>query len=221
MKTTIQQLSILSLIFLFTTFNGQTKSLRELLLESDIVAVTEKIPDPFYPKEKFVAFSDFEKMTVVDSVRVVSYLKKGKKDLQGQKLLVNTDLKNGFFNIIPTIREPEIISPYDRNPPKKKTILFAKVQKEFTETLYFKEINEDSIAEIEKFMGWMNEVQKQKTEAEKCQSYIKKISYFETILWAMHFHILKTSCCPIPLLCCTTKEKRHNQPFSPRKNGKN
>jgi len=190
----MKKLSILGLILLFTTFNGQTKSLRELLLSSDIVAITEKIPDTFYPKEKFFAFSDNEKMTVVDSVKIISYLKKGKKDLQGQKFLVNTDLKNGFFNIIPTIKTPEIISPYNKNPPKKRTILFAKTQKEFTEVLYFKEIDEDYIVEIEKFMAWMSEVQKQKSEAEKCQSYIKKyflfrnitvgngLSYFENIL---------------------------------------
>ena len=176
----MRKISILSLILFFATFNGQTKSLRELLLESDIVAITEKISDPFYPKATFVAFSDSKKMTVVDSVKVISYLKKGKKDLHGQKLLVNTDLRNAFFNVIPTIKVPEIISPYDRNPPKKKTILFAKTQKEYSEVLYFVELNEDNVTEIENFMVVMNDVQKQKNEAEKCKLYINK--YFE-FLW--------------------------------------
>lgn len=188
----MKKLLLLNLVFLFTTFSGQTKSLRELLLESDIVAVTEKIPDPFYPKEEFVAFSDFEKMTVVDSVKIISYLKKEKKDLQGQKFLIK-GLRNGFHF---SMRNPEVVRILYPNQslPKTKTILFAKSQKEFKEVLYFKEIDEYYIAEIEKFMLWMNEVQKQKTEAEKCQSYIKKyfllrnisvgngFSYFENIL---------------------------------------
>lgn len=79
----IKLLSTIILIFVSIITFGQTKSLRELLLESDVVAVTEKIPDPFFPEEKFIAFSDYEKMTVVDSVKIISYLKKGKK---GKKL---------------------------------------------------------------------------------------------------------------------------------------
>lgn len=189
----IKLFSTVTLISVSIITSGQTKSLRELLLESDIVAVTEKIPDPFFPKEKFIAFSDYGKMTVVDSVKVISYLKKGKKDLKGQRFLIDTNHKNGFHS---NMRIPEVVRVLNPNqsPPKTKTILFAKSQKEFTEVLYFKEIDEDYIAEIEKFMVWMNEVQKQKTEAEKCQSYIKKyfllrnstlsngLSYFENIL---------------------------------------
>lgn len=179
MKNTIKKISILNLIFLFTAFSGQTKSFRELLLESDIVAVTEKIPDPFYPTKKFVTFSDYEKMTAVDSVKIISYLKKGKKDLKGQKFLIDTNDGNAFYQkmLVPIPVLP--ISHFDKSQPKKETILFLKTHREYKEVLYFQELDEDRIPEIEKFMVWMNEVQKQKTEAEKCQSYIKK--YFSLL----------------------------------------
>ena len=152
---------------------GQSKSLRELLLEANIVAITENFPDPFYPNEQKISISDHETLTLVDSVRIISYLKKVKIDLSNQKLVIKSNLANGFFD---NLRKPELvepISPYSK-PPIYKTILFANTQKDFTEVLYFKEMNEQNFENIENFILWIDTIKKLKNEEEKCKQYISK-----------------------------------------------
>jgi len=67
----------------------------------------------------------------------------------------------------------EPISPYTK-PLVYKTILFAKTQKDFSEVLYFKEIDEERLINIENFTIWMENTQKEKNEEERCRLYINK-----------------------------------------------
>lgn len=157
---------------------GQTKSLRELLLESDLVAVTEKIPNPFYPNENKISFSDHQSAILIDSLKIISYFKKGKIDLSKHKVIIKTDLDNGFFQ---SVKQPGPIEPVNPNtqPIIYKTILFAKTHKNFVEVLYYLEMNEKDLTNIENFILWMNNTQKVKNEEEKCELYLKK--YFSML----------------------------------------
>ena len=58
--------SVLLLCTLLTF--GQSKSLRELILDADIIAITEKIPDPFHSDRKEIAVSDHKKIIELDAV---------------------------------------------------------------------------------------------------------------------------------------------------------
>lgn len=60
---------------------GKTKSLRELVLEADIIAIVDRIPDPFFSNDNKIALSDHQTVVVLDSVQIISHLKKGKTDL--------------------------------------------------------------------------------------------------------------------------------------------
>lgn len=170
---TIKYALFIILLLCSSLTSGQTKSLRELFLEADVVAITEKFPNPFFPNEKKMALSDYQNVTIVDSIHIISYFKKGKKDLSSQKLIIKTDLGNAFFQ---NFRKPEVVeplSPYTK-PLAYKTIFFAKTQKYFSELLYFKEIDEEHLTNIENFIIWMENTQKEKNEEERCRLYINK-----------------------------------------------
>ena len=179
---------------LSTVTFGQSKSLRELILEADVIAITDKIPDPFFPNQRKVAINDHQSLTVLDSVRVVSFLKKGKKELAVKNLRITNNLANGFFQSMQTLEFIEPPNPRSK-PLRYETILFAKTQKDFTEVLYFKEINEYQITDVKNFVLWVDEAEKQKDDGERCKLYITKylsllernnpqqgIQFFENIL---------------------------------------
>ncbi|MFD2907635.1 hypothetical protein ACFSX9_02700 [Flavobacterium ardleyense] len=175
--------------FYSTLTFGQTKSLRELLLEVDLVAITEKIPDPFYPYERKIALNDHQAVILVDSVKIISYLKKGNKNLSTQKFIIIKDSENGFLQ---SILAPEAIIPISLYNKQQvyKTILFAKIQKYFTEVHYFKEMDEINFTTIENFMHWVENTQKLKSEEERCKLYIEKyLSMLErnTVCEGFHF----------------------------------
>ncbi|SHF23346.1 hypothetical protein [Pedobacter caeni] len=174
---------------------GQRKSVRELLAVSDIVAVTEHFPDPFYPNEKKIAFSNHQAMTVVDSVKVIAYLKKGKKGLEGRRTFINNQSRNSFYDIlrVPTIMIPVYAS--DEKPPIHKTLLFARTWNDHVEVLFFVDLNENIIPEMKKFIDWDGGIQKLNNKSEECRLYIEKylsmlesnevgpyFPYFENIL---------------------------------------
>lgn len=163
------------ILFLGTlSASAQRWSLRELLATADIVAITASFPDPFFPDERKIAFSDHKTMTAVDSVQIISYLKKGKKAVQLRKLYINTQPENSFFDnfsVPPLPVEPVSIH---QKPPVKKTLLFARSGKDYTEVLYFVELNEEAVAGIKDFMAWTDTVQQHKSESMRCKLYIEK-----------------------------------------------
>lgn len=174
---------------------AQRKSLREILATADIIAITDEIPNPFYPIEKKHAVNNFEAYTVVDSVNIVSFIKKSKKDLS-KNFWIHKALKNSFFDVF---RFPQMpIKPVEINsaPRVKKTLLFSKSEKQYNEVLYFVELDENDVQSIKNFINWTDSVAKLKNEAIKCKLYIQKyidmlpqntnkdtyLSYFDNIL---------------------------------------
>lgn len=175
MKT--KQLLIPILVLLNFTVFAQTKSLRELLLEADNVAITEKIEHSFFDNEKLIALTDHTKKNFLDSVKIISFLKKGKAKIKIEKLYIKIDIGNAFFE---TIQIPELVPDFDPySNPVYKTILFTKTHKEFTEVLYYKEIDERNIQKVKDFIKWIEETKKLKNDSEKCKAYLNK--YFSMI----------------------------------------
>lgn len=157
---------------------AQFKSLRVLLLDSDIVAIIDNnYPDPFLLNKK-VQVTDHKSLLLMDSITIVSYLKKGKIDSKKQKFMIETSLNNTFYNDIRIPVHPEIITTYDK-PPEQVTLLFAKETASYVEILYYVRINVEYVASVKDFMLWIDAIKKERSEAEKCRKYITK--YFSIL----------------------------------------
>ncbi len=148
---------------------SQELSLRELLLNSDIVAVIKEKP-PFLPKKE-IAISDYEKMRVLDSIEVISYIKNDQKGFPKQPFLIKTNTNNTFFshlgNIVPV---PEI----EDNMVPKNTLIFTKKRKNFIEVICLKNIASYKIHKIENFAKWIESTAKISHRKKRGQQYIDK-----------------------------------------------
>lgn len=223
----IKYLLFLSLLLSSICTFGQTKSLREILAVADVIATTEKIADPFYPNQKKVAFSDHQTMIALDSVKVVSFIKKGRNELKPKSLFINSTTTNAFYDVF---TRPVGVPPMDMyaKQPTKQTLLFAKTHKDYTEVLYFIEMDESLIPNVQQFISWADSVQKQKSETVKCRLYIEKylsmlesnevapfFNYFDNILLPQSDFMIyyKTKVPDATLLTIEQKERLKNYLF--------
>lgn len=153
---------------------GQFKSLRELLLNSNVVAIIDNnYPDAL---DKKLPITDNESLLLMDSVKILSYLKQGKYNLAKQKLVIKTSYNNSYFdNNIRIPKYPIPVAFHDNiKPPTEVTLLFAKEHNDYTEVLYDVRINEEDIPRVKNFMLWMDILKKEKNETVKCKKYIEK-----------------------------------------------
>ncbi|WP_027385962.1 hypothetical protein [Chryseobacterium gregarium] len=155
---------------------GQIKSLRELLLSSNVVVIIDNnYPDAF-ESDKKLPVTDNESLLLMDGVKILSYLKQGKYDLAKQKLVIKTSSNNSYFDH--NIRNPRFPIPFSFNdnikPPTEVTLLFAREHDDYAEVLYDVTINEEDIPRVKDFILWMDVLKKEKNEAVKCKKYIEK-----------------------------------------------
>lgn len=180
-------------LFISNFTYAQFKSLRELLLNSDVVAIIDNnYPDP-WQQNKRVPISDYKSLLLMDSVKIISYLKQGKYDTKKQKLVIETSLNNTYYS---DIRIPERVNPITpfNKPPTEVTLLFGKENKDYTEVLYDVRVNENDLPKVKEFMLWMDTIKREKNEAVKCRKYLDKylatlgggvnanLTFFEKIL---------------------------------------
>ena len=175
---------------------GQFKSLRELLLSSNVVVLIDNnYPDAFVSNKK-LPITDHESLLLMDSVKILSYLKQGKYDLAKQKLVIKISYNNSYFgNNIRQPKYPIVFTSHENiKPPTEVTLLFAKEHNDYTEVLYDVRINEEDIPDVKNFILWMDILRKEKNETVKCKKYIEKylanlgagvnsnLAFFENIL---------------------------------------
>lgn len=149
--------------------NAQTKSLREILVNSDIVAIVERLKnDPTWdPKNIFI--SDIKMEQYIDSIDVISYLKGEKMNFQKEKVIIKNSFENAFFESIET---PSRI-PREMDESYSE-IIFCKKNKNTIELLFSTTIVSRKIRKIKEFIAFLDEVQKIKSSKKKSEIYIEK-----------------------------------------------
>ena len=149
--------------------NAQTKSLREILVNSDIVAIVEPLKnDPTWdPKTIFV--SDIKIEQYIDSIDVISYLKGEKVNFQKEKVIIKNSFENAFFESIET--PSRIAREMDESYTE---IIFCKKNKNTIELLFSTTIVSKKIRKIKEFIAFLDGVQEIKSSKKKSEIYIEK-----------------------------------------------
>ena len=147
-------------------------SLREMLLEADVVAITDNISKPLFAQKNKVLMSDHKSFILVDSIRILSYLRKPKIEVSNKKYVVDNSNSNAFYGVLDLVRPVEPVLP-NSTPIATKTLLLAKTSGDLVKILDYEELSESAIKEVNEFMIWMDSIEKKK-EDEKCKLYISK-----------------------------------------------
>lgn len=113
-------------------FFGQSKSVRELALESDIIAVTGEKIEPYYKSPKF-NINDHKSLLLVPNIKIEKYIRKNSSKIK-EPFLIDDFISNGFYETIGIPIAPVPIRP-NENEPVRKTVLFAKTFSNYMEVL--------------------------------------------------------------------------------------
>ncbi|WP_300674604.1 hypothetical protein [Soonwooa sp.] len=159
-------------VFITNIISAQTRSLREMLLDADVVVITENISKPLFLQQKKLPITDNKSYVLVDSIRILSYLRKPKIDLSNKKFVVDNTISNAFSAVMSIPRPVDIVLP-GSTPLPTKTLLIGKTSGDLVKILDYEELNESAIKDVEEFMTWLESIAKKKDD-EKCKLYISK-----------------------------------------------
>ena len=164
---------LILLVFTLASLNffGQSKSVRELALEADIIAVTDEKIVPYYKSQKF-NINDHKSFLLVPNVKIEKYIRKKSNHIK-EPFLIDNFISNGFYEMIGKPVAPVPIRP-NENEPVRKTVLFAKTFSNYTEVLFYCDVEEEKVTELQEFIEWMDQTEKIKNEDKKCRAYIQK-----------------------------------------------
>ncbi len=170
----------LLVIFLSSSY-AQTKSFREIILKSDIIAeIAHKESHPNFINKRW-AISDSESYKYLDSIQVIQYLIGKNSNLEKERIIIHETIDNAFYEDLITTSPILIVDESEGEDGYigRSTLIFCKKGKLTFELVFSIDVYKEELNYLSTFIDFVKETEKIKSLKKRSKRYIDK--YIEVI----------------------------------------